>query len=360
MSNKFGKALSLTTYGESHGNAVGAIVDGCPSGLKLTKKYIQNELDRRRPGQSKLYSRRKEPDEVEILSGIFRDQTIGTPISMLVRNKDAESEDYEEGILRPGHADLSYELKYGLRDYRGGGRSSGRETVGRVCGGAIAKKLLSITNTKIIGHVKSIGDIVSNPSLEYIKKYAEKNPVKCGDPEIAEEMKEKIIELKKEGDSIGGIVEVRILNPPIGIGEPVFDKLESELARAIMSIGGIKGFEIGKGFESSKMRGSVLNDPYRFERNKLKILKNDAGGVLGGISTGENIVLKAAVKPTPSIKKSQKSVDIRNMEEIELEIEGRHDPCICPRVVPVVESMSAIVIADLSLRAGKIPKDKVN
>jgi len=293
------------------------------------------------------------------LSGVFEGKTIGTPIGMLVENRDVDSSKYSRFEIRPGHADLTYELKYGFRDFRGGGRSSGRETVGRVCGGAIAKKLLDLIDIEIYGHVKKVGRVESNPTYSQIKSFTEENPVRCADPDKASEMEEEILKTQKMGDSVGGIVEVIVEGIPAGIGEPVYKKLESELARAVMSVGAVKGFEVGAGFKVADMKGSMSNDPIKIKNNQIDLERNNSGGVLGGISTGMPVVFRAAIKPTPSINKKQKTINLKEMKEIDIEIEGRHDPCICPRVVPVLESMAALVITDLSMQAGKLPLDKI-
>ncbi|OKY78520.1 MAG: Chorismate synthase AroC [Candidatus Methanohalarchaeum thermophilum] len=360
MSNTFGKLFRLTTFGESHGDAVGGIVDGCPAGLELTRNDIQKELDKRKPGQSDLTTSRKEGDRVRILSGVFEGRTIGTPIAMVVQNEDVDSSKYSRDLIRPGHADYMYERKYGFRDYRGGGRSSGRETVGRVCGGAIAKKLLERIDVEVFGHVTKVGGIECSPSIEEIKKHSTENKVRCGDPDKAEKMAERIKSLGDSGDSIGGCVEVIVENLPLGVGEPVFDKLEAELAKATLSVGAVKGFEIGAGFKSADKTGSQMNDPFRIHEGKIDIKENDAGGVLGGISSGEPINIRASVKPTPSISKPQKTVNLREKEEKEIQIRGRHDPCICPRIVPVLESMVSLTIVDLCMRSGNLPVDKIN
>ncbi len=359
MSSSFGKIFKVTTFGESHGGSVGAVVDGCPAGLELKQTDIQKELDRRRPGQSNVSTSRDEKDMVKILSGVFEGKTTGTPIGMLVENKDVDSSKYSRFKIRPGHADYTYEAKYGYRDFRGGGRSSGRETVGRVCGGAIAKKLLKNNGIEIYGHVKKVGGIEANPTLQQIKNNVEKNPVRCAEPELAQEMEKKILDAQKEGDSVGGIVEVIALGVPPGIGEPVFNKLEAKLAEAVMSVGAVKGFEVGSGFRSAELKGSQMNDPIMIKDGEIKMERNRAGGVLGGITTGMPVKFRAAVKPTPSINKKQRTVQLDTMEEIEIETEGRHDPCICPRIVPVLESMAAHVLTDLAMQADKIPKDKI-
>jgi len=352
--NSFGKMFRVTTWGESHGEAMGVVVDGCPSGLELSEADIQYELDRRRPGVSAITTERKEADVVKILSGIFEGKALGTPISMLVWNKDVDSSPYEplRHIARPGQADLAYQQKYGIRDYRGGGRASGRETVARVAAGAIAKKILANRAIQIIGHVVEIGGIRARKvNVEEITHNAESNAVRCADLEAARRMEALIKEVKGDGDSVGGVVEVRALGVPAGLGEPVFDKLDAELAKALMGIGAVKGVEIGAGFDAAGMKGSEMNDEFYIQDGRIRTRTNNAGGVLGGISTGEPVICRIAVKPTSSIAKPQRSVDMNKMEEVELRIKGRHDPCICPRIVPVAEAMVALVLVDSLLRA---------
>lgn len=360
--NTFGKIFRITTFGESHGEAVGVIADGVPAGLSLSESDVQKELDRRRPGKTEVETPREESDQVQILSGVFEGKTLGTPIQMLVENVDVESKSYEERKTkpRPGHADLTYKLKYGHVDYRGGGRSSGRETVGRVAAGAIAKKLLASQDVEVVGHTVEAAGIELDKSvdLDEIKKNVDENPMRCADPETAEEMKEAVLKAREEGDSTGGVVEVLAENVPSGLGEPVFEKLDAQIAQALMSIGAVKGVEIGLGFESVKHRGSEVNDEFELVEGEVVPQTNDAGGVLGGISTGAPIVARIAVKPTSSISKPQRTVDLETMEETEITLTGRHDPNICPRVVSVAESMLAIVLADSMLRAGKINPDK--
>ena len=343
----------MMTWGESHGEALGVVVDGCPAGIELSAADIQHELDRRRPGMSEIASERREADEVLILSGVFEGRTLGSPISMLVWNRDVDSTPYEaiKHIARPGQADYSYQMKYGLRDYRGGGRASGRETLARVAAGAIAKKVLAYHNIEIVGHVVEIGGIrarAKEVDVEEIKRNAEMNAVRCADPEAAVQMLELIKRVKSEGDSVGGVVEVIATGVPPGLGEPVFDKLDAELAKALMSIGAVKGVEIGAGFGAARMRGSEMNDEFYIdiEDGRIRTRTNNAGGILGGISTGEPVICRVAVKPTPSIAKPQRSVDMARMEEVEVRIRGRHDPCICPRIVPVAEAMVALVLID--------------
>ncbi len=354
--NTFGRVFRVTTFGESHGRAVGCVVDGCPSGVSIAQEDIQRELDRRRPGQSSLVTQRKEEDKVEILSGIFQGKTTGTPIAMIIYNKDVKSEHYEaiKHIPRPGHADLTYYLKYRHRDYRGGGRSSGRETAARVAAGAIAKKLLSYLGVEVIGYTLSIAGIVAS-DLSNLER-AESSLVRCPDPEASKKMIEAIERARAEGDSVGGVVEVVAKGVPPGLGEPVFDKLDAELAKAVMSVGAVKGVEIGSGFRCAQMRGSEHNDQFYFDGEVIKSHTNNAGGILGGISTGMPIVVRAAVKPTPSISKPQRSVNLLTKEEVEIRVEGRHDPCIVPRIVPVLEAMVAITLADFALRNGNIPR----
>lgn len=342
--NSFGKIFKITTWGESHGEALGVIIDGCPPMLDLSEEDIQVELDKRMPGNSEVTSPRKEKDSVEILSGIFEGKTTGAPISLLIKNIDVDSSKYEKikDIFRPGHADYTYFVKYGIRDHRGGGRSSGRETVGRVAAGAVAKKILKAKGINVTGYTKQIGDITASViDLNEI----EKNDVRCPDKNIAHKMIEKIKEVRKGGDSIGGIVEVIASGVPPGLGEPVFDKLNADIAKALMSIGAVKGVEIGAGFKSALLLGSQNNDEMYVKGEKVKFKTNNSGGILGGISNGDDIVVRIAVKPTASISKIQKSVDINNSER-EIKVEGRHDPCICPRIVPVAEAMMAIVIID--------------
>jgi len=353
----------VMTWGESHGEALGVVVDGCPAGIELSAADIQHELDRRRPGMSEIASERREADEVLILSGVFEGKTLGTPISMLVWNKDVDSTPYDEikHIARPGQADYSYQMKYGLRDYRGGGRASGRETLARVAAGAIAKKVLAYHNIGVVGHVVEIGGIRAKArseevDLKEIKRIADMNAVRCADSEAAVQMQELIKRAKREGDSVGGIVEVIATGVPPGLGEPVFDKLDAELAKALMSIGAVKGVEIGIGFGAARMRGSEMNDEFYIEDGKIRTRTNNAGGILGGISTGEPVICRMAVKPTPSIAKLQRSVDMEQMDEVELRIRGRHDPCICPRIVPVAEAMVALVLMDymMIMRGGRL------
>jgi len=342
--NTFGQVFKVTTFGESHGPAIGVIIDGVPPNLSLTEADIQYDLNRRRPGQSKITTQRKEDDAVEILSGVFEGKTTGTALAMLIRNKDQRSKDYSniKDVFRPGHADLTYFKKYGLRDYRGGGRSSGRETACRVAAGAIAKKILHEHSINIVAYTLAVADI-------YAKKIdfavIEKNMVRAPDMEAAKRMIEKIEEARKNLDSVGGIVEAVIHGCPPGLGDPVFDKLNARLAYALMSIGTIRGIEFGLGFEATRMQGSEHNDKFYMDGDRVRTLTNNAGGMLGGISNGEDILLRVGVKPPSSIAQSQQTVTT-DEQSINIEIKGRHDPCICPRVVPVVEAMIALTLVD--------------
>ena len=367
MSNTIGKLFRLTTYGESHGHAIGCVIDGCPSGLEIKKEEIQKELDRRKPGQSSVTTSRAEEDKVEILSGIYEDKTLGTPISMLVRNKDADSTKYLKikDTPRPGHGDFTWREKFGHYDWRGGGRSSARETLARVAAGAVAKKLLKNFGVEIIAYAVSVGNVKVDKvdkekiekkfkKLNELKNIIESNPVRCTIPEKAKLMENIILDAKKNGDSVGGIIEVRAFGVSPGLGEPVFDKLSADIAKALMSIPAVKGVEIGAGFELAKMYGSNGNDEFIVTGGKVKTKTNNCGGILGGISNGMPLVARLAVKPTASISKKQKTVNIKTMEAAEIEVVGRHDPCIVPRAVPVVEAMMALVLADHGLRSGFI------
>jgi len=345
--NSFGKIFTVTTYGESHGRAVGVVIDGVPPGVDISEEYIQNELDRRRPGQSSITTSRDERDRVEILSGVFDGRTTGTPVSLLIWNKGMDSSAYEsiKNLFRPGHADYGYFVKYGIRDWRGGGRASGRETAARVAAGAVAKKLLAEKGILITGYTREIGGIrAEKVDLDVI----EANPVRSPDLKAAELMVKAIEKAREERDSLGGIVEVVAGGVPAGIGDPVFDKLEAVLAHGVMSIGAVKSFEIGVGINAARMRGSRYNDPFYSVGGRIRTRTNNAGGIIGGISTGENIIIRAAVRPTASISLKQKTVDTEG-REAEIEVTGRHDPCIVPRIVPVVEAMVSITLIDCLL-----------
>jgi chorismate synthase len=343
--NTYGKLYKKTTWGESPGKALGVIIDGCPPNIPLSELDIQKEVDKRKPNSSASTSR-KEADKIEILSGIFNGKTTGTPISIIVFNKDQKSSDYNniKDLFRPGHADYTYELKYGIRDYRGGGRSSGRETVSRVMAGAIAKKILKEKQkTEIFGHTIQIGDILAK---KFDKKHLEKSELKCADEKAEKEMLKLINKAKAAGDSVGAIVEIVIKNPPKGLGEPVFDKLDAELAKAMMSIGAVKGVAFGSGFDSVLKKGSKNNDQMTA---KNKFLSNNSGGILGGISTGEDIVIKLAVKPVSSISIPQQTIS-KSGKSVMIKTLGRHDICLAPRIIPVAESMAALVILDFLLQ----------
>ncbi|MDI6767788.1 MAG: chorismate synthase [Bacteroidota bacterium] len=348
--NTFGTLFKITTFGESHGKAVGVLIDGVKPNMKISEKEIQQELNRRRPGQSKVTTSRNESDQVEILSGIFEGRTLGTPICLLIWNKDQNSEAYDElkDLLRPGHAGFTYLAKYGIQDYRGGGRASGRETAGRVAAGAVAKHILAKQGIQIFAYTKEIGDIQAK---KINLKEIEKNSVRCPDPLAAKKMENRILQVKKQGDSLGGVIEAVVKNCPAGLGEPVFDKLEADLAKALMSIPAVKGFEIGSGFSSSRMKGSEHNDEFYKDKKtgRIRTKTNYAGGILGGISTGEDIIIRIAVKPTSSIGIEQNTIDVKGKKK-RIKVEGRHDPCICPRVVPVVEAMIALVLTDHLMR----------
>jgi chorismate synthase len=339
----FGKNFRIATFGESHGKSVGVVIDGCPAGLELSEDDVQKELNRRRPGQSDVSTPRDEKDRVEFHSGIFEGKATGHPIMMLVYNENQRSKDYNavKDLFRPGHADFTYTSKYGFRDYRGGGRSSARETIGRVCAGAVAKKILTAKSVKIAAHVKQVGHIKAE---KFDATYIEKNPVRCADIDVAEKMRAHIIEVAEQGDSVGAIVEVIISGVQVGLGEPVFDRVEAELAKAILSIPAVKGIEFGRGFEVATLRGSENND----EISKYGFLSNNAGGTLGGISTGQDILFRFPVKPASSITIPKKTIDLYGMEH-EIITEGRHDACVAPRVVPVAEAMSAMVLVDLMM-----------
>ena len=358
--NILGERFVVVSFGESHGRCVGVVVDGCPAGLKIEVEDLQRELDLRRPSNTLISTTRREEDKVEILSGIFRGYTTGAPICALVWNKDVRSEDYEviKDKPRPSHADYYARVKYGgFNDYRGGGRFSGRITAGFVIAGAIAKKLLLETlGIEVIAYALEIGGVrASGFTLEDTKKSRYLNEVRAPTKEAAEEMKRKIIEAKERGDSVGGIVECIATNLPIGLGEPVFDTLDGDLAKALMAIPGARGVEFGAGFKAATMTGSQHNDPLILRNGVITSEKNDAGGIVGGLSTGMPLVVRVAFKPPSSISLKQKTVDLKAMREVEFSVPGRHDPCIVPRAVPVVESMVAIILADHAIRAGFIP-----
>ncbi len=359
--NSIGKIFTVTCFGESHGKCIGAVVDGCPAGLPLIEKDIQSQLDRRIPQNTEIVSERIERDIVEIVSGIYRGFTTGAPICALVWNKEAFSLDYEviRELPRPGHADYVARVKYGgFNDYRGGGRFSGRITVAFLIAGAIAKKLLSLFGVEILAYAKAIGDVKleKTPSFEEIRENTYSNAVRCPDFTFAKLMEEAILKAKSEGDSLGGIIECFALNVPPGVGEPIFDSLDAEIAKMMFNVPAVKGVEFGSGFKAAELKGSENNDPYIIKEGKIATLTNNAGGILGGLSNGMPIQLRVAIKPTPSISKTQKTVNLNLMEETTITIKGRHDPCIVPKAVPVIESALATVLADHMIRSGIIPK----
>ena len=346
--NSFGKLFRITTYGESHGPGIGVIINGCPAGVEIDLDFIQQELDRRKPGQSGIVSQRKESDEFQILSGVFNGVSSGTPIHIHIPNKDAKPKDYDswENIYRPSHADFTYAEKYGIRDYRGGGRSSARETVARVAAGAIAKLLLRKVGIHITAYTESVGDIKLDKNYKELDfSNIEKNVVRCPDLSKATEMEEYIKEVRKAGDTIGGVVFCTNQGCPAGLGEPVFDKLQAELAKAVMSINACKGFEYGSGFAGTRMRGSEHNDSFVSEDSKIITKTNFSGGIQGGISNGMDIYFRAAFKPVATIMMDQETVN-REGEKVIFSGKGRHDPCVVPRAVPIVEAMAALVIVD--------------
>ena len=343
----YGKLFSVSTWGESHGKALGVVIDGCPAGVELCEEDIQKLLDRRKPGQSRYVTQRKESDSVEILSGVFEGRTTGTPISLIVKNESQRSADYSEiaSYYRPGHADYTFDEKYGFRDYRGGGRSSGRETIGRVAAGAVALKILDMLNIKVYAYAAAIGGIEYDRE-RFSMEERDNNPFAMPDAVAAEKIRKYADEKLSECNSMGGIIECVVENMPAGIGEPVFDKLDANLAKAIMSIGAVKGFEIGDGFKVAASTGLENNDAFRMRDGRVVKATNHAGGILGGMSDGSDIILRAAVKPTPSIASMQQTVNKKG-EEIDISIHGRHDPMIVPRAVVVVEAMTAITLVDM-------------
>lgn len=352
MGNSFGTLLRISTWGESHGGAIGVVIDGCPPNLPFSEEDLQPELDRRRPGQSKITSGRDEGDVIEILSGVYEGRTLGTPIGMLVRNTDARPKDYEEmrTKYRPSHADFTYQEKFGIRNHEGGGRSSARETVGRVAAGALAKKILSLQKVDLRAYVRRVSevempDLDDLPTLEQV----DATPIRCPHPQTAEKMINAIMAARKDGDSLGGLIECRAKGLPSGLGCPVFDRLEADLAKAMLSLPATKGFEIGSGFAGTYMRGSEHNDLFENKENVIRTKTNRSGGVQGGISNGEELVFRVAFKPTATILKPQSTVDVEG-NETELVGRGRHDPCVLPRAVPIVEAMTALVLVDHWLR----------
>jgi len=354
MGNMFGHLFRVTTFGESHGGGVGVVIDGCPPNIDISDAEIQRDLDRRRPGQSKITTQRKEEDRCEIVSGVFAGKTLGTPIAVLVRNKDARPEDYAQmkRAFRPSHADFTYEAKYGIRNWQGGGRASARETIGRVAAGAVAKKILSIlySEFEIVAYVAQIHEVIAKVNRSVVKmKDVDRNVVCCPDSTSAKRMEALIEQIRAEGDSVGGVIECVVRGVPPGLGEPVFDKLEADLAKAMLSLPATKGFEIGSGFAAARMRGSEHNDPFEMRGGKIRTATNNSGGVQGGISNGEEIYFRVGFKPTATIAREQKTVTASH-KETRLGARGRHDPCVLPRAVPIVEAMAAIVPCDHALR----------
>ncbi len=359
MENSFGKLFTITSFGESHGRCVGTVIDGCPAGLPISEEDIQREVDKRKP-TSPIATTRAEEDKVEILSGVFDRRTTGAPICLLIWNKDIDSSEYERTryLLRPGHADYTAFMKYGgFNDFRGGGRFSGRITATFVMAGAIAKKLLNQIGVEVLAYTIEIGGSkAETKGLDEVRENVETNPLKCADLEAAKEMLQAIEKAREEGDSMGGIIEGTALNVPVGLGEPVFDTMEGDLAKALFAIPAVKGVEFGSGFSAAQKRGSENNDPFTIRNGKIVTVTNNAGGILGGISNGMPIVVRVTVKPTPSIAKTQETVNIERMEPDTIEVRGRHDACIVPRAVPAVEAMIAITLCDFAMRAGLIPR----
>jgi chorismate synthase len=350
--NSYGTLFKLTTFGESHGTAVGGIIDGCPSGLSIDEEFIQQQLDRRRPGQSKIVTARNETDEVIFLSGIYEGKSTGTPIAFMVKNKDQQSKDYDtlKDVFRPSHADYTYEAKYGHRDHRGSGRASARETLSRVVAGAIAQLWLKQFGISFTAYVAQIGEVALHVNSDLIDiDEAERNIVRCPDKKIAAQMIELIEATSNEGDTLGGIIAAQINGVPVGLGEPVFDKLHAELGKAMLSINAVKGFEFGSGFKAVAMKGSEHNDLMEVQNGKVSFLSNHAGGIQGGISNGAPIYFKVAFKPVSSIQKKQNMLN-KELNPVNMEIKGRHDVCVVPRAVPIVEAMAALVIIDFMLR----------
>ncbi len=356
MSNSYGTLFRISTFGESHGPAIGVIIDGCPAGLEIDESYIQAELDRRKPGQSKITTQRKEDDIFKILSGVFEGKSTGTPIAIVIENQDQRSKDYSHiaEAFRPSHADYTYEVKYGNRDYRGGGRSSARETAARVAAGAIAKLFLKKIGVEVNGYVSQVGELKAPHYTQLDLSKTEDNIIRCPDPATAEKMIALIDQIRLERDTIGGIVTCVIKNTPVGLGEPVFDKLHAELGKAMLSINAVKGFEYGSGFEGTKLRGSQHNDEFYNEGGRIRTKTNHSGGIQGGISNGEDIYFNVAFKPVATIMQDQASVD-KEGNETTVSGKGRHDPCVVPRAVPIVEAMAALVLVDFVLR-GRVAK----
>ncbi|GAB3793084.1 chorismate synthase [Spirosoma humi] len=353
MSSTYGTLFKISTFGESHGSAIGVVIDGCPAGLAFDTDFIQQELDRRKPGQSRITTQRREADEFDVLSGVFEGYTQGTPIALVIRNTDQRSKDYGHisEQFRPSHADYTYQTKYGSRDYRGGGRSSARETAARVAAGAVAKLLLAQVGVQITAYVSQVGKLKLEKTYSELNlALAEENAVRCPDPETAEQMFQYIDGIRKQGDSIGGIVDCVVTGLPAGLGEPVFDKLHAELGKAMLSINAVKGFEYGSGFDGVEQLGSEHNDEFYMDENgRVRTKTNQSGGIQGGISNGEDIYFRTAFKPVATIMQDQDSVDVHG-QPVTVSGKGRHDPCVVPRAVPIVEAMAALVLVDMYLR----------
>jgi chorismate synthase len=350
--NSYGTLFRITTFGESHGHSIGVVIDGCPAGLEIDEAFIQADLDRRKPGQSKITTQRKEEDTFKILSGVFEGKSTGAPIAIVIENSDQRSKDYShlENTFRPSHADYTYEAKYGLRDHRGGGRSSARETAARVAAGAVAKMLLKKSGVDIRAFVSQVGDLKAPHYTQLDLSKTENTIVRCPDTALAEKMIALIDQVRLSRDTIGGVVTCVITNSPVGLGEPVFDKLHAELGKSMLSINAVKGFEYGSGFEGVKLHGSQHNDEFYNDGGKIKTKTNHSGGIQGGISNGEDIYFNVAFKPVATIMQDQQSVD-KEGNEVTVSGKGRHDPCVVPRAVPIVESMAALVMADFLLRS---------
>ncbi len=354
MSSQFGQLFRISTWGESHGGGVGVVIDGCPPLVALSEEDIQKDLDRRRPGQSEIVTPRDEEDRCRILSGVFEGKTLGTPICVSVTNKDARPESYREmeNAFRPSHADYTYQAKYGIRNWQGGGRSSARETIGRVAAAAVAKKVMAqlFPSLEVVAYVKSIHELVAEVDPQTVtQEQVEENIVRCPDQPMATRMIDFIKEVRSQGDSVGGVVECVLRGVPVGLGEPVFDKLEADLAKAVMSLPATKGFEIGSGFEGTRLRGSEHNDAFVMEAGRVRTVTNRSGGIQGGISNGESIFFRVAFKPTATIFMAQQTVTVDG-QPTELKARGRHDPCVLPRAVPMVEAMAVLVLCDHVLR----------
>ena len=360
-SNSIGKAFVVTCFGESHGPVVGVTIDGCPAGLPLTMGEVQQALDLRIPEERDTVSARREPDIAEIFSGVFQDHTTGAPITIHIRNRDVKSADYEplKDVVRPGHADYPAKVKYGgYSDYRGGGRLSGRMTAAFVAAGAVAQRLLQTHGVYVLAYTVAIDGVrlESSPQADIVRKETYENSMRCPDEPTASKMRERVLAARSEGDSVGGIVECTVLNLPVGVGEPLFDAIDAELAKIVFGIPAVKGVEFGAGFKASELKGSENNDQYTIVDDKITTITNNSGGVLAGMSNGMPLMLRVAFKPPSSIAKQQRTVNMSRMEETSLEVKGRHDPCVVPKAVPVVQSMVAIGVADLMIRGGMIPR----